>query len=167
VNLTDVVRSAVAAAHAQAAEHGVRLAGPNEAEPPHHVEGSRAALHRAVTALLDNATRHASGEVAVGVVVQGAEVLVDVADDGPGVDPERRKATPDRRNTAIPGRRGGRYRVTEADANTGAEVGHGSATADDRSAREQQPSLARAIGFVVTIVAATPRAAFPHSRGLG
>ena len=88
VDLTAVVRSAVASAQIQAAEQRVRLTGPGAAEPPHYVEGSDVALRRAVTALLDNAVRHAGAEVAVTLAGHGTEVFAEVADDGPGVDPD-------------------------------------------------------------------------------
>ena len=45
-------------------------------------------MRRAVTALLDNAIRHAASEVRVTTSAVGGEVVVDVADDGPGIAPE-------------------------------------------------------------------------------
>ena len=45
------------------------------------------ALGRAVTALLDNAVRHASHAVSLTLIRQHERVLLDVTDDGPGVDP--------------------------------------------------------------------------------
>ncbi|MGB8995794.1 MAG: sensor histidine kinase, partial [Pseudonocardiaceae bacterium] len=50
--------------------------------------GSPVALRRAVTALVDNAVRHAAHEVTVAVQARNGHVLVDVCDDGPGIDPE-------------------------------------------------------------------------------
>jgi signal transduction histidine kinase len=52
------------------------------------VLGSPAALRRALTALADNAIRHAATEVAVAVSVTAGSVLVEVTDDGPGIDEE-------------------------------------------------------------------------------
>jgi two-component system, OmpR family, sensor kinase len=52
------------------------------------VLGSPAALRRALTALADNAIRHAATEVAVAMSVTAGSVLVEVTDDGPGVDEE-------------------------------------------------------------------------------
>lgn len=49
--------------------------------------GAPAGLRRAVTALLDNASRHAAGEVRVIVGTEGRDVLVDVVVDGPGIFP--------------------------------------------------------------------------------
>ncbi|MEU6484327.1 HAMP domain-containing sensor histidine kinase [Streptomyces sp. NPDC046887] len=59
----------------------VRVAAEGEAE----VSGSRAQLVRVLGNLLDNAQRHAEGEVAVEVRRDGGEVLLAVADDGAGV----------------------------------------------------------------------------------
>ena len=59
-------------------------AGPDA--PPVQVLGSTVALHRALIALLDNALRHARSTVSISVT--GHRVAqVDVADDGPGIDP--------------------------------------------------------------------------------
>lgn len=55
------------------------------APPP--VIGAPAGLRRAVSALLDNASRHAAGEVRVIVGTEGRDVLVDVVVDGPGIFP--------------------------------------------------------------------------------
>jgi signal transduction histidine kinase len=51
------------------------------------VVGSPIALRRAITALIDNATRHARAVVRISARRLGRQVVVDVADDGPGVDP--------------------------------------------------------------------------------
>jgi two-component system OmpR family sensor kinase len=45
------------------------------------------ALRRALTALLDNAVRHADRTVVVRVAATAREAVLDVTDDGPGVDP--------------------------------------------------------------------------------
>jgi signal transduction histidine kinase len=68
-----------------AGEQGVRLTGPAASA---YVEGSPVALRRAVTAVIDNAVRHATHEVVVTVGRDGRDVLLDVADDGPGIPPE-------------------------------------------------------------------------------
>jgi signal transduction histidine kinase len=41
-----------------------------------------------MTALVDNAIRHARSDVRLSVTIAGRHALVDVCDDGPGVDPE-------------------------------------------------------------------------------
>jgi two-component system OmpR family sensor kinase len=86
VDLVGLGNAAVDAAAAAAVEHGVALTGPWPAGPV-VVSGSPVALRRALTALLDNALRHAVGAVQVSVGAAGREALVDVIDDGPGIDP--------------------------------------------------------------------------------
>jgi two-component system, OmpR family, sensor kinase len=88
VDLTDVCRHAVRSAAAAADEHGVALHGPGADEPPLIVVGSAVALRRAVVALVDNGLRHARRAVAVTVGRGQGLAVVDVTDDGPGVDPE-------------------------------------------------------------------------------
>jgi two-component system, OmpR family, sensor kinase len=89
LDLTALARAARDAAAPDALAHGVTLAGPAPDHPPVLVLGAAAALHRALTALIDNAVRHARHrvEVTVGAVGAGGDAHVDVADDGPGVDP--------------------------------------------------------------------------------
>lgn len=55
---------------------------------PVMVQGASVALRRALTALVDNAVRHARREVLVSVAVRGGRVIVEIADDGPGIDAE-------------------------------------------------------------------------------
>jgi len=71
----------------QAAERDIRLTGPQPGTGPLRAPGSPVALRRAVTALVDNAVRHAEHEVTVGVHTRNGHVLVEVSDDGPGIDP--------------------------------------------------------------------------------
>jgi signal transduction histidine kinase len=52
------------------------------------VHGSPVALRRAVMALVDNAVRHATRSVTISAVTRDGEILLDVSDDGPGIDPE-------------------------------------------------------------------------------
>ncbi|MEH0843354.1 HAMP domain-containing sensor histidine kinase [Micromonospora sp. CPCC 205711] len=56
---------------------------------PAEVRGTRTALRRAVTALVDNAVGHvpAGGHVRVSVRAEGGRVRAEVADDGVGLDP--------------------------------------------------------------------------------
>jgi signal transduction histidine kinase len=51
------------------------------------VSGYEAALRRAVNALLDNGIRHARTTLRLTVEATGREARIDVADDGPGIDP--------------------------------------------------------------------------------
>jgi signal transduction histidine kinase len=55
------------------------------ADRPHVVRGDAARLGRVVSNLLDNAVRHARSAVVVQVRAEGAEVLLTVDDDGPGI----------------------------------------------------------------------------------
>lgn len=85
VDLGEVCREVLAAATADAQERGVTLR--LEAPASVHVTGSAAALRRAVTALVDNAVRHADHTVDLAVRAASASAVVEVADDGSGVDP--------------------------------------------------------------------------------
>jgi signal transduction histidine kinase len=73
-----------------------RLATPRvpvqvDAAPGVQVRGDAEGLARAVHNLLDNAVRHAAGGVDVTVRAEGAVVVLEVADDGPGVPPADRE----------------------------------------------------------------------------
>ncbi|MGH3438682.1 MAG: sensor histidine kinase [Sciscionella sp.] len=74
-----------AAAAADAAQRSITITARSQHRPV-AVRGTRAGLRRALTALLDNAARHASTTVTVTVSHSGASVVVDVTDDGPGID---------------------------------------------------------------------------------
>ncbi|GAA4557819.1 HAMP domain-containing sensor histidine kinase [Pseudonocardia xishanensis] len=58
-----------------------------DADEPVVVRGTPVALTRAVTALVDNAVRHARTGTVVAVHADGDRAVVDVTDDGEGVDP--------------------------------------------------------------------------------
>jgi hypothetical protein len=74
------------AASADAVDRGIDLIAPASDAAPVQVLSSTVALHRALIALIDNALRLVRTEVSVAVT--GDHVaLVDVADDGPGIDP--------------------------------------------------------------------------------
>jgi signal transduction histidine kinase len=99
VDLTKICDNAVAAAAAAADERDIALRGPT-GNPAVNVTGSPTALARAVTALLDNAVRHASHAVSLTLVHQHQRVLLDVTDDGPGIDPTLAPRLFDRFTTA-------------------------------------------------------------------
>ncbi len=99
VSLPSVVADVLESARPLAAEHGVVLSCATTGEPP-SVTGAQAALRRAVTALVDNAIRHADHEVHVTTSAGGGHVVVDVADDGPGIAPEIASSLFDRFATA-------------------------------------------------------------------
>lgn len=85
VDLTELAEAAVAA-YANAVESpSVTLDVP---ATPVRVPGGATGLRRAVTALLDNAVRHARSAVTVTVRVHGGRAVLDVVDDGPGIDPD-------------------------------------------------------------------------------
>ncbi|NMH95921.1 sensor histidine kinase [Pseudonocardia acidicola] len=88
VDLTEIIRGVLAAAGPAAAERGIGLTGPQADTPQVRVPGSPVALGRAVTALVDNAVRHAIHEVTVAVHAGNGQVAVDVLDDGSGIDAE-------------------------------------------------------------------------------
>jgi two-component system, OmpR family, sensor kinase len=64
-----------------------------ENERPLPVDGNPDELHRMVLNLLDNAVRHTppGSTIELRLRAEGGEAVVDVADDGPGVPPERRE----------------------------------------------------------------------------
>jgi len=66
----------------------VEVVGTDQPVP---VYGVRSALERMVANLVDNAVRHATSCVEVGVDVGGDRVLVRVDDDGAGIPPEDRE----------------------------------------------------------------------------
>jgi len=109
IELAGLARDVVASAAAHAADRQVTLTGPALDSPPVAVAGLPVALRRAVTALVDNAVRHATGCVTVSVDAEGRNAHVDVVDDGPGIDPELAPRMFDRfatgRDGVSPGRR--------------------------------------------------------------
>jgi len=86
---------------------GVRVDTSDVSAAP--VLGEPAELRRLVRNILDNAVRHAVTRVDVRLFTQDIGVLLDVADDGPGVPPSDRERVFDRfyRGDASRSRRGG------------------------------------------------------------
>ena len=85
VDLGRVVDQVGEACAGHARERGIEVTV--HAEPSSVVMGSSVALRRAVTALVDNAVRHARRQVRIEVRRDGDTVRVRVGDDGPGLDP--------------------------------------------------------------------------------
>jgi len=83
IDLVELAQQAVAAVAAERAVT-VTLRPPQRAV---RVRGTRGGLRRALTALLDNAVRHADTTVTVTVEQSDSRAVVDVTDDGPGIDP--------------------------------------------------------------------------------
>jgi two-component system OmpR family sensor kinase len=104
VDLVDIAASAVDAAGFVGADAGVAVA--LTAASPTPVRGSVAGLHRAVTAVVDNAVRHAATRVTVSVSTVGRRAVVEIADDGPGIDAAMLPRVFERFATADAGRPG-------------------------------------------------------------
>jgi two-component system OmpR family sensor kinase len=86
VDLVVLAAQVVAASTPAAAEQGVSITNhPDQASAL--VLGSGAGLRRALTAVLDNAVQHATHAVAINVCRDGGQIVVDIDDDGPGIDP--------------------------------------------------------------------------------
>ncbi len=83
IDLVELAEQAVAAV---AAERAVTVTLQPQ-ERAVRVRGTRGGLRRALTALLDNAVRHADTTVTVTVARSDSRAVVDVTDDGPGIDP--------------------------------------------------------------------------------
>lgn len=84
VDMVALVTAVLDAARPGAAEMGVAV----ELDAPAHatVRGTEAGLRRAVTAVVDNAVRHAAHRVGATVTATPTLVAVEIADDGPGID---------------------------------------------------------------------------------
>ncbi|MEU4408843.1 HAMP domain-containing sensor histidine kinase [Streptosporangium sp. NPDC023963] len=61
-----------------------------------HIECDRLRITRLLGNLLDNAERHATSRITVSVRVEGASVILEVADDGAGIPAEHRETVFDR-----------------------------------------------------------------------
>ncbi|MBO0841123.1 MAG: HAMP domain-containing histidine kinase [Sciscionella sp.] len=85
VDVVAVARRVTAASAASAAAGGVEVEC-RAGQPTVCVLASSGGLDRALTSLLDNAIRHASTRVRVEVGVRDGQAVVEVADDGPGID---------------------------------------------------------------------------------
>jgi two-component system OmpR family sensor kinase len=84
-DLTAVVRDAVESARAIEPDGQIDLSADDGVE----VMGDAGRLRQVVDNLLDNARVHAPGaSVRVAVRSEGSEAVLEVADDGPGIDPE-------------------------------------------------------------------------------
>jgi signal transduction histidine kinase len=88
VDLSEVARAVCESSAAYAESVGVRITFATEQTS--EVIGSRAALRRALTSLIDNAFAHVrpGGRIDVRVRRRDDRVCVSVADDGVGIDPK-------------------------------------------------------------------------------
>lgn len=103
LDLGDVAREAVAAMVPMALAGGSRIT--LDAEAPVPLRGDPAALALAVRNLVDNALRHGprGAEVAVRVLLDRGEALLQVDDAGPGIPPDERERVFDRFYRRAPG----------------------------------------------------------------
>jgi two-component system OmpR family sensor kinase len=85
VDLVELTQEITASCASHASDGKIRISCVPG--PPARVLGSPVALRRALTALLDNAVRHAHATVRLSAVHTRNHVVVDVHDDGPGIDP--------------------------------------------------------------------------------
>ncbi|MEP6799545.1 MAG: HAMP domain-containing sensor histidine kinase [Lapillicoccus sp.] len=92
VDLDALVGAVLAAATPHAATLGIDLSRSGDTFTdalPAAVSGHPFALRRAVTALVDNALEHAHTDVVLSLSVEGRDLVVRVADDGPGVPEDK------------------------------------------------------------------------------
>ncbi|MGW7534938.1 sensor histidine kinase [Amycolatopsis sp. NPDC054798] len=86
IDLVELAASAAAAGIPAAAERSVVIEA-RPTVPTLLVRGTRGGLLRAVTALVDNAVAHARSSVTIAISQAGSTGVVEVSDDGPGIDP--------------------------------------------------------------------------------
>jgi two-component system OmpR family sensor kinase len=85
LDLASLASDVVESARAEARSRGLDIALHTDGATL--VSGHTAGLRRAVVALIDNAMDHAASRVNVRVVRSARRVLLEVEDDGPGIDP--------------------------------------------------------------------------------
>ena len=121
--MTDVVREAVAGRAVRVRDES---GGPA-------VRGSRVAMRRLITNLIDNATRYARSAVVIRLCRGAGRLIVEVIDDGPGIDPADRSRVFDRF-----------VRLDEARTRTGGGTGLGLAIALEIAAAHEGTLTAEA-----------------------
>ncbi|HVV85237.1 MAG TPA: HAMP domain-containing sensor histidine kinase [Kofleriaceae bacterium] len=121
-----------------------------EAEGDTHAAIDPTLVRRAVANLLDNASRHGGGPVAVRVERRGDDVAVEVDDAGPGLSPERRA---DAFRGFVPSSGGGLGLGLTLVARIA--VAH-----DGKAWTAERPGGGARVGFAVAV---TPRPAAPAS----
>lgn len=89
VDLSEVMRQAVAMAEPYVRASGLEVAARIEDDAGPGIEGDASWLLQAVLALVDNAAKFAAGAepIRLGLSREGSDLVIAVADDGPGVDP--------------------------------------------------------------------------------
>lgn len=88
-DLSDMLRDLAEVYGPLAEDEGFEIAV--EAPPELAVRGHRELLFRAISNLIDNALKYATGgsRIALGLTAHGEQVRIVVSDDGPGIEPER------------------------------------------------------------------------------
>ncbi|HEX4226269.1 MAG TPA: HAMP domain-containing sensor histidine kinase [Pseudonocardiaceae bacterium] len=86
IDLVVLAAQVVAAGTPAAAQRNISISCRPE-NPSAVVGGSRGGLRRALTAILDNALQHAATSVTVTIRRTEGKVVVDIDDDGPGIEP--------------------------------------------------------------------------------
>ena len=110
IDLAAVAADVVAEAEPDRANSPIHITTTDTTDQDTVVRGSPIALHRAVAALVENALRHANHTVRVSVHRTHQHVVLEVADDGPGVDPELAPRLFERFvSTHLPGSEGRRH----------------------------------------------------------
>ncbi|MDT7751289.1 MAG: hypothetical protein QOD96_4951, partial [Pseudonocardiales bacterium] len=84
VDLVELIHQVASAAAPHARAQAVEVTAAQG--PPAPILGSPVALRRALTALIDNAIQHARTSVWLSATVADGHVIVEVRDDGPGID---------------------------------------------------------------------------------
>lgn len=89
LDIRALLDDAVAAGWPKAAERGLLLEAQLAADLPRWVRGDPRRLRQIVLHLLDNALAHTEvGQVVLAARTDGEDVLIEVADTGPGIDPQ-------------------------------------------------------------------------------
>jgi two-component system OmpR family sensor kinase len=109
VDIGSLIEEAVEAARVSSAEQSIDLAMPDE---DIFVHGDAGRLHQAVSNLLVNARTHtpAGTPIHVRVDLEATEVIITVADEGPGLTPEQSERIFERFYRADPSRKRGTAR---------------------------------------------------------
>jgi signal transduction histidine kinase len=95
VDLVTLAAEVVAATNSVAEELSITITLRHQ-QPAVLVRGTPGGLRRALTSLLDNAVRHARSAITITVDRAGSRAVVEVTDDGPGIDPAVRPRMFDR-----------------------------------------------------------------------
>ena len=88
IDIGALVDEVAQAARPAAERSGVTVTVMDRSDGAAVVKGTPASLHRAITALLDNAVSHARSAVEISVHTSARRVEVTVSDDGPGIPQE-------------------------------------------------------------------------------